>query len=773
MNHNKKLRFAGVLTALCGTLASAPAQQGGTANTGDINTAQNLLGTPQVSYTDLVGHEIEDGIHWVAGDRYKARFHNGTMEFTPALGNRAPYNMTWSYRFQRMEQGGGTLAVATDHAQPEWDSAKRVIRIPRGPGIDEVHQVRPEGLEITYELAARPQGSGDLVVTATVVSELQARAGEYGAEGIDFRMPEVGGIHLTGVFGIDANGARTHGTLGWDGREMTFTLPGAFLDEATYPVVLDPTLGTAAEIDAPNGGNNDTKPDIAFDLTNNIYAICWQRVFSLGDAQIRAARLDGTTYAAISPLFTAVSPFASGTFHEKPAIANNNFSDQFLVVWAQSAGLLSPRDIYGRTYRPDGTLSTNTVAIATGTADQFEPDVGGDARGTDDDCIVVWTDASQGIRSMQVAVPAALDPINQGEQAVTTTPSDRQPAVSKTMLTNRTLAVWRSSAGSIQGRFLNNNGTAVGVEANISTSTLNDSNPDVDGDGSVWMVVWEQLESNLGVLTDVYCRRVNIAGSTNLSFPEAETGLGVVGTTAGEEERDPSVSIHNIRFVVCYEDERTINSGPSDIAVAFVGRDACRECGTRSLIRGSTSAKSVLPSVCSRRSGGDPDSDRGAIIWSSADLTPPFDGDAYVQGVQSAGNGNPLINTGGGCGAAGAASVGNGPGGVLGNLETTVELNGASITSPFAFLWGAVAGPAPHRLRTLPEPRPRPDLDQHRDPCEPRRSLRPGADALQLQPQRPRGGVPVHRVRDRHQHLPPHSGPRRDGHHAHHPQPVS
>ena len=52
--------------------------------------------------------------------RYKAVFDHGGVEYTPALGERAPHNMPLRFTLQSVRRGEQTLLDATAAAPPAW-----------------------------------------------------------------------------------------------------------------------------------------------------------------------------------------------------------------------------------------------------------------------------------------------------------------------------------------------------------------------------------------------------------------------------------------------------------------------------------------------------------------------------------------------------------------------------------------------------------------------------------------------------------------------------
>lgn len=644
------------------------------------------------SIADLTSHWIQDGDHWVAGDYYRAGFVGGTMEFTPALGSAAPRDMVWRYSFQRIERGGVSLASTQAEAPPEVRFDQDTIRIPRGEGIEEVHHVRGSGLEITYELASRPHGKGDLVVVSDVATELIAPHGRANAAGLEFSLPGIGGVRLSRVVGVDASGRRVAGSMSWDGQQLSFSLPGTFLDDAVYPVVLDPTVSPTRPV---ANGEPESKLDVAYSSRSTVreYLVTWHRVFSSSNSVVRAARFDATTYASITSNYFQVSLAGPQFFSQNPSVGYSRALGMHLVAYEISVGIFGARAIRVTAIGAGGEalVASLPLTFPEFTPDQSSPDVCGDARttGSLDNWLVVWSDSGNGIMASRVFISGTG--LAQSDQQLTNEPTDRQPSICKARhSTLPTAVVWKTQSGQIEGRLLSASGFPLGAEVALSPSGAGEcSNPQIDGEDGAFLAVWQEEESPGVGVHDIKCQFIRYAG-TGVDMDASAPEFSPPGAADPmEDEQSPAVGLLTKRFAVAYQDAVSTLNGPWHVLVSYVKRDGCVACIPRDSLFPAM-GRLIDPAVGSQYAGGGTD-DVAAVTFSVATLAPPFAGGGLVRGIGTTRTSQVVSNRGGGCGNAGTVAVLNPPAGILGNLDNEIQLNATSPSASFAFLWGAVA----------------------------------------------------------------------------------
>lgn len=188
---------------------------------------------------------------WAGGAGYKVRFDAG-VTFFPRLGPTAPRNLPLRWRTLAVRVGDHVLVdAATDAVAGPASRLRYEYR--RGPVV-EAYDVRADGLEQTFVLAARPGVAGDLVVEGSLETELRSAASVAGAHGdLDFADPRSGraAVRYGRAFVLDATGRKQPIGTSWDGSVVRLRVPGAFLASAVFPVTVDPlTSPIQVDLDA-------------------------------------------------------------------------------------------------------------------------------------------------------------------------------------------------------------------------------------------------------------------------------------------------------------------------------------------------------------------------------------------------------------------------------------------------------------------------------------------------------------------------------------------
>src|SRR5687767_5343560 len=146
----------------------------GSAATAQGRAPADAIGPPGFAMDHVHGvvHDV-DGAPWLIGRDYKARVADGALEFTPALGSRAPHNLPLTFRLQTIVRGGEIVhAVTATTSAPAQAVEAQAVTFARG-SVLERYECRPEGVEQSFVFAERPAGSGDLVVRGTITTTLQ------------------------------------------------------------------------------------------------------------------------------------------------------------------------------------------------------------------------------------------------------------------------------------------------------------------------------------------------------------------------------------------------------------------------------------------------------------------------------------------------------------------------------------------------------------------------------------------------------------------------
>jgi hypothetical protein len=295
------LRLAFV--CLFGLSAALPAQDVAAHRTSPIRNPIDLT-------ADYALVQREPDALWGLGRDYSVRFHDDRVEFVPHLPG-SPVTQRIVLRATAVGRGAA-LAPFTRTTGP-FEQGRRVSYLHEQ--ATEVYAVRPDGMEQSFVFQALPAGEGDLVVTCTLATELPLL--QQGADGLAFGN-EHGGVRLSGVVGIDADGRRAPGSLAYADGELSLRLPAAFVQSAKLPLELDPVLSPSSlqstvrihEIEA------------AYDVTSGTYLVVWGTSWNSSASEIRGYLLPG------GPVL--IEPAA---VNRNLSVANNNARDCFVVTW--------------------------------------------------------------------------------------------------------------------------------------------------------------------------------------------------------------------------------------------------------------------------------------------------------------------------------------------------------------------------------------------------------------------------------------------------------
>ena len=432
-----------------------------------------------------------------SGPDYRARFPVGGFEFVPALPSAAQTQRV-SMELVSVTRGGQLLHAATS---VEPSSQGKRVEYDHGAFIER-YEVRAEGIEQSFEFPEPLGGHGDLVVRLRLDSSLHGAATIESREGLRLSMASgtaAGGVRIGEVTGISADGATVEGTLSYDGTYLDLALPAAFVDGASYPLVLDPLVGTELAIasfsDARDG-------DVAYDVTNDKYLMVRRERFSEVDSQLSYYMVDSSGQISKSASLGGIGELQS------PAVANVNESDAFVIVYEDLNIETGTSSIWLAHVAGDGTFLGFSSIPSSG--DQRNPDIAGDPVLGFSGALVVWQAVGSGIAGIRLDVPRA------GEGDVTkvgsvfevsSDPSDGWPAISKGLgAAGSAMVVWERSADDSQdiyARPYRYTGTPIAEEFAVALTPASDEfQPDVDGDGEQFLVVYE---SSNGELRDIKC----------------------------------------------------------------------------------------------------------------------------------------------------------------------------------------------------------------------------------------------------------------------------
>ncbi len=607
-----------------------------------------------------------DGRLLAVGGGVEASFETGRVVVTPLLGSDAPTNMPMTLQLEGILRGDETRVSVSGDAEPRRRTDQVDYR--HGQGIVERYVARADGIKQSVLLERPVDGRGDLVVRLRVTTELHCAVTDH-ARQLDFDAGALGGVHIGGVVGIDAGGARVEGSMRFDGEHLDLVLPAAFVDGARYPLDVDPVLG--GRINAGRSFSDD-EIDVAYDLTNDVYGVVYQSVASATDKDIYLQYVSGAGQRQGG----AIQIVANGHRSELPKIASCNAADQFLVVWQDNGS--GTFDVKCRAVDVLTGTPLPPVDIAATALEETSPDVGGDSSPmvASPQCVVVW-DEGMAINSCVVQLAPASSTVTNVQQLLGGAPIDN-PAISRDGGTaGRYFVVFQAAPNAVDVLPIDSTGTLAGGPVSVVTgsSTLY-SRPDIDGNGNHFMVVMEELEQ--GSMSDHDIRASHGVWTGSLQLVDTV----LIESDPGIDERRPCVALMHSKYVAAWADDNA--GGWTDIEATNLGIDSAARCGSEVVIAGNASRAMTNPAIVSRRSGGDLGSDLGLLANREEDLN---NGNALLSArLYTTFGGGPVTSlTGTGtCGNGATAGVGA-PAGV-GNQNFSITLSGADPNASVAIL---------------------------------------------------------------------------------------
>lgn len=579
------------------------------------------------------GVSVHDGVPHAGGPRYSTRFLPSGPVYTPLLGQAArasePGPVDLQFTFLEARVGGEVLAIGRDEAP---QVAGSVVTYARG-AVVETYEARADGVEQSFVLAERPAVAGDLVVRGRITTALPLVAN--GDDEVRFAAACGAGVSFGAVTGIDADGATVRGAMRCRGDELELTLPASFVQSASYPLVLDPLVGTAFLIgDDPLYA--DVRPAIAYDAGTSRFLVVWAvdvpaSFPSPALCQIRGQFVNAGGGAIGNPLLltTTAASFSS------PKIAAVNASDRFLVAWSGEnvvAGI-AYAGIYGRSVAASNGAMSNVVALQApltllaGIDRRFG--LGGDARtgaqaGTrallacrrfPPSSSPLNPPTSNDILALRVYVPASGDPVPEAAATIASTSNllDDVTVSAHCGTAGRWGVVFGQSVTSMAGpmqRLYVQVVAASGALCDTPASVVNyGSTGDVDmpavatRDGSEFVFAWHDA-----IASTVQVRRGVVGGacgSTSWVFDPIVSPLTAVGPAQW-----PSLAFVREKYLLVYEQYQ---SGWQVFARAL-DPATCAVCGQEQRVDSGPGLFSNSV-VASAFEGGDANSDLALVAW--------------------------------------------------------------------------------------------------------------------------------------------------------------
>jgi hypothetical protein len=602
------------------------------------------------------------------GRDWRAIATRAGVEFHPALG-RTAQAVPVLYAF---------ADEAREGVEPVLDG--HTITFAHG-NATERYEVRPEGLELSITYAARPATTGDLVVKLRVEAAMKAESAADGA--LVWRLPGSGGVRLGGVTGVDAQGRRCAGELRHNGGEVEMRLPQAFVDGATWPVTLDPLIGTVVE-SLPN--QDCDFPDVAYDPFTDSYCVVFTLYFGSNQSGVV-----GSVHRRSDLARQYAFQVNQQGNQDQIRVASIGGSAVFLLVWVNVAN--NAAEISGLGLDPGQATATAVFQIA-GPGAVGEPAIGGEATPFGTACVVIWKDAQAGIVGSTVDVDVNLQVSLGPFVTIGGGASAQEPCISKQGGgPGQYVIAWidrpAGLPGHLRAQVVDYTLALFGPAAWIRNVPANVAHPAVDGDGFLFLIAWDEQETLHPSSTDVFGRLLTVA-------PAGITTQGPVLDVAVYPlfvDGFPDVAMLGDKFGVVYETGLVSPLYSDDVYFRTFARNGTPIGGEFNvdLNTGGHYVYEHGPRLIGCRDGDYASTAVDGLMAFADQDVQTIDSDVGLQAVASMGPGGAVSDQGGGCGPAGLA-VATGAF-ALGNQDFRVELFGAPVLAvPFL---GIGFAPAP------------------------------------------------------------------------------
>lgn len=556
---------------------------------------------------DRVYTQQTEDAFWARGKTFKASFGRDGATYYPLLGPDKPRLFGFGLRSPRLTVGGEPITL---DAEASPSGAESEVSYERGP-LTEWYRLKPNSIEQLFTLDA-PLGDGALTVTIPVETELEPAPFQGGF----LFQNEFGGVHYGAATVLDSGGNEESAKTRWVDGNLQIEVSEAFLASAQWPVTIDPLIVTWT---VDTWSDDLTKPDIAYDLENDRVLITYEESASGADRDIYWTLVD------LSTLTSSLGGYWDSTTDNwsAPRVANNNFSDSFLIVAEEDFGTY--RNIGYRVVNASTGVQGNIQGVsAVEFVSNEMPDVGGEVVNVDPSYwMVTWVedDFSGNRRVVGTRVNQNGQCMFDNLRLYSGSAPANDPAVCNSAGAigefNVVYSVGTPGTRDIRGASVLWNGTITQADHLVYSLPGGDlAHPRVSGNlesaGGRFMVVSEQDWGPGGIAIRAnICFGATTLFSQNLS---EQGGIDVFGLRS-----DPSVDHDGERFGVTWSEGLVAgNSIVLASTYALAGSNLCQSDPLVPL-RGSTNpSHEVSPTICSLFGAGGP-SGSTYVAWSAED----------------------------------------------------------------------------------------------------------------------------------------------------------
>lgn len=349
------------------------------------------------------------------------------------------------------------------------------------------------------------------------------------------------------------------GGLSWQlplrlaGDQFIISVPDAVLNEAMYPLAVDPLITPEFALDVPvDGPSPATRSAPVIAANDSGFLVAWCQ----GKSEVAES---GVFAARIAPSGLLLDPQGirvSGHAGEQSVCAVAAIDDMFLVTWAAPRGTSATDwDVLGARVLADGTVLDSPLPIgALAGSVQNSPAVAGNGQ----NFLVTWRDSrNTGIYGTIVTREGSLSTTN-GISVLNATYDQYTPAVAA-LGTNYLVVAQdyrRSTSAAYNSDVYGARVSGLGMLLDpvgfpICTNAGSQFRPAVAADGTNYLVVWEDYDvdgSNI--------RAARVTGEGVVLDPVA-----LVVSHAVNRQGNPTVTADGGGFVVAWQDHRESTGG--------------------------------------------------------------------------------------------------------------------------------------------------------------------------------------------------------------------
>jgi hypothetical protein len=626
----------------------------------------------------------ENGTAWAVGRDYKAALSRSGITFVPALGQGVPQNRELGLSLTRVHRGEVTLW--DENAAPDGVlfAGERHVAIEHRDFVER-YDARAEGVEQSFVFAQRPAGEGDLVVRCAVNTALQATVRDDGT--LFLHDGAVGGVTIGTVTGIDALGRRCRGGLMLREGTLELRLPAAFVDAASYPMILDPLL--AAGFLVGSATENEDQVDAAYGSATDTTLVVWRRSYSGTDQDILGQQV--ASNGTLSGPLLVLSSTGLSSSDRAPSVTYVHGRSRHVVCWLTGLGPVGPWTVRARPV--NGSTPGSPISVSNGASLPNGRWIAssGDRSTFGTDALVVWartfntTSTGEDVTilhtsSLEVSLFGVLS---------ASPPADLTSAIgsatgdlfalpkSRTPFGITALFLRRPDLQGLQNVYaLDYDGAYLGESEHVATSDpAKQPFLAIDGDGTDFVAACRNYAGEMITRQITWTGTTFTAGVNTQVLGTAQSGACAVGFL-GE------------RFLVAWT-EGTPNPFDSDVRGVTVKPD-CETCSQTFTLATVARSNAIEPAIAAEFAGAST-GQRALLAWDETDTTLPLTGSVVAHRF-TAMVGTPPVTLTPGCGNGGLASAigAFSPG----NENFKFKLTGGDPTAPFALISLSLGGPS-------------------------------------------------------------------------------